>query len=253
MLKDEEILDLCLEYEGNPVKMNEAILYHYSVKHHDYSGGPYITINSPLYPIELLDLDIVPLILFYKGDISLLKTRKLSIIGSRFASTYGISITSQICEKLKDNFTLISGIAKGIDTIVHTSCVNNNDTIAVLGCGIDYIYPYENKDLFKQMENNQLLISEYPLLTKPTPEKFPQRNRIIAALGEKLIVTEANMRSGTFTTCNEAIKLSREIYVVPYPLITKDSGCNYLIQEGANIIYSFSVLDEIINSIDKIV
>ena len=127
-------------------------------------------------------------------------------------------------------------MAKGIDAVAHYQAIKNGRSIGILGCGIDRVYPKENLMLFQLMKDHQLLLSEYPGLVAPHRHHFPFRNRLIAALGSCLIVTEAQIKSGTLLTVNEALELNREVYVVPYNLGNEESGCNYLIKQGANII-----------------
>ena len=125
-------------------------------------------------------------------------------------------------------------MARGIDAVVHKHSLHS---IGVLGCGLDVHYPLENEDLYCEMAEHQLLITEYPPGVKPLRRHFPFRNRIIAALGEGVIVTQAALRSGTMLTVNEALDLGKEVYTVPYRLTDSEgAGCNSLLQQGANII-----------------
>ena len=245
-----ELLDYALFCDGNIQKMLQMMKKNEKAPSSEYDGD-YITILDEAYPQELLELSVPPLVLFYKGDISLLKGDKISVVGSRIPSRYGCNVTKEICSILSQKATLISGMAKGIDALVHSSCIPFAKTIGVLGCGIDVIYPKENRSLFREMALTQLIISEYPANVKPEKYHFPVRNRIIAALGNSLVVTEAGMKSGTFLTVNEALGLNKDIYVVPYPLLGEMSGCNYLIQQGANILADFSDVKKILNFIDK--
>ena len=129
-------------------------------------------------------------------------------------------------------------MALGIDSIAHQGSIDNEGkTIAVLGSGIDYIYPLANKKLYYDIINKGLVISEYPNLTSPKPINFKNRNRIIAALSNKVIVTEANLRSGTMNTVKWALDIGIDIYCVP-SRNNLNSGCNKLIQEGAKVIYN---------------
>jgi len=246
----EELISLALKYEGNYRRMYQAIKQKEKVEERRYEGNA-LTILDERYPKELLELKEPPLVLFYEGDLSLLNSNKIAVVGSRTPSRYGKSVTERICQTLSGSITLISGMAKGIDALVHKSCLPFGKTIGVLGCGIDYIYPWENEKLYAEMKLTQLLLSEYPAKIPPYKYNFPFRNRIIAALGKVLIVTEASMKSGTFLTVNEALNLNRDVYVVPYPLIDEISGCNYLIQQGANILCEFSEVEKLQNLFDK--
>ncbi len=128
-------------------------------------------------------------------------------------------------------------MAKGIDTYAHIGSMKHGKTIAVLGSGINFIYPKSNEKLYNDLADNHLIISEYPDMCIPRPYYFPFRNRIIAALASKVYVTQASIRSGTMITVNEALELNKDIYVLPYRIDDYfGSGCNYLIQQGANLI-----------------
>jgi len=246
----EELITLAVKYDGNYRRMYQAIQMKEIVEVIPYEGNA-LTILDKEYPKEFLELKEPPLVLFYIGDLSLLKTNKISVVGSRFPSAYGKVTTRRICEMLSNGVTLVSGMAKGIDAVVHKSCLPFGRTIGVLGCGIDYIYPRENDYLYSEMKLTQLLISEFPGKTPPYKYHFPFRNRLIAALGKVLIVTEANMKSGTFLTVNEALNLNRDVYAIPYPLSEDVSGCNYLIQQGANLICEYDEIVKLKNVFDK--
>lgn len=205
----------------------------------------YVTIVDGDYPIQLRELRYPPWILFYKGDITLLKRACVSIVGSRQMNDYGALITTQIATNLAKRYVLVSGLAKGIDALVHEIGVRHGKTIGVLGCGLGYIYPKCNQYLYDVMAAEHLLLSEYPAFVSPKKWYFPWRNRIIAALSKKCIVTQARCKSGTMLTVNEAITLNRDVYCVPYPLGEEaGSGCNLLIQQGAQIIISMEDIDE---------
>ena len=191
------------------------------------------------YPIQLKELRFPPWILFYEGNISYLKYSCVSIVGSRTALTYGSEITQMIVKKFAKDYVFVSGLAKGIDAVVHGTAIEVGKTVGVLGCGLDVVYPKCNDYLYKEMRKNHLIITEYPRFVKPEKHFFPWRNRLIAALGKVLIVTQARIKSGTMLTVNEAINLSKEICCVPYPLgEIEGEGCNLLIQQGAQIITS---------------
>lgn len=195
-----------------------------------------ITMFDKEYPKELLELAWPPFVLFYKGDISLLdKTHtRIAIVGSRMATDYSLSATKWLCTQNQDK-VIVSGLAKGIDACAHE---NATKTIAVLGCGIDYIYPLCNKCLFDEIENNGLLLSEYPGTTKPLGYHFPYRNRIVAALSTCVYVAECKHHSGTMTTINEALTLQKDVKVLPFDVFNakyNDVYNNQLINEGAMI------------------
>lgn len=204
-----------------------------------------ITIDEEIYPEILRQIDEVPYGLFYKGDISLLKDRIVAIIGSRNCSNYGIEVTKVLTKELNSyNITIISGGAKGIDTVAHkTTLETNGRTIVVLGCGIDIVYPAQNSILFKKIAETGLILSEFPPGTKPFSYNFPRRNRIISGLSEAVIVAEAAEKSGSLITANFAADQGKEVMVVPGSIFLKGCrGCNLLIKDGANVISSLEDL-----------
>ncbi len=230
----ELLISLAIKYQGNIFKIRKALKNNEQVALNELPKA--ITIVDSDYPLELLNLKYPPYVLFYEGNKELLKTRKISIVGSRKMCEYGKHVTIQIVNQLNDKYTMVSGLAKGIDSIVHQ---NAKDTIAVVGNGLDIRYPKENEWLYEQLFTSQLVLSEYPKGVAPTKENFPFRNRIIAALGESLVVTQAAKRSGTMLTVNSALELGKEVYTVPYRLYDiEGAGCNILLQQGANMIVS---------------
>ena len=198
----------------------------------------YVTIFDEEYPRALKQLSNPPLVLYYYGDISLIQDfRKcISIIGSRSADDYGIIATLDLSRELSEKYVIVSGLAKGIDAFAHQGAIEmEGKTVAVLGSGIDICYPIENAELYGKIKENQLLISEYPNFTEPTPEKFPWRNRIIAALSVATVVAQANQRSGTSITVRWALGLGRAVGAIPHAY-NDDSLCNTLIAEGAKLV-----------------
>lgn len=193
-----------------------------------------ITIYDDIYPKRLFNLKYPPLVIYYKGNIDLLNDDNcISIVGSRMACEYALKATKALCIANNDK-TIISGLAKGIDACAHE---NANKTIGILGCGIDYIYPRCNYELFNEIEKNGLIISEYPGYSKPLGFHFPFRNRIIACLSSKVYVMQSNSKSGTMTTINEALELGKEVKVLPYDVFSEfGTNNNHLIYEGASII-----------------
>ncbi len=238
MTISEKICDYAIYYEGNWSKIAKAISSKENVPH--YKCNHFITIEDEEYPDAFRNLRFPPWVIFYHGNINLLKKKCISIVGSRIASEYGITCTKKIVKQLSNEYVIVSGLAKGIDAISHEAAINENKhTIGVIGSGLLTHYPRCNEDLYQEMFRHELVISEYPDQVGVRKEHFPWRNRLIAALGEKLIVTEASYKSGTMLTVNEAICLSKEIYVVPYPLSDTESGCNLLANQGANVIYDW--------------
>lgn len=232
-----KLLYYAVKYVGNYDKITQALKLDENVEYIEYRGK-YITILDDCYPKSFLNLHKPPYVIFYKGDIKLLNSHCVSVVGSRRASGYGLSNTMKLVKNVGVDYTIVSGMALGIDACAHKSALDNKyKTIAVLGSGIDYIYPYKNKDIYNDILVNGLIISEFPGNTKPKPYFFPFRNRLIAALGSKLYVMQAGMRSGTLLTVNEALELNKEIYVLPYRIDDSEGlGCNWLILQGANIL-----------------
>lgn len=206
----------------------------------------YLTILDQQYPDSFRCLQYPPIVLFYKGNLSLLKKKAISVIGSRYPDKYGNDMTRLLVQRLKHKYVIVSGLAKGIDALAHESALHGGYTIGVLGCGIGEIYPRCNEYLYRQMEINHLLLSEYPSHTKPDAWHFPFRNRLIAALGDTCVVMAATLRSGTMLTVNEALSLNKNIVCLPYPLgVSAGEGCNQCIQEGAMILTNINDLDMI--------
>lgn len=197
----------------------------------------YITILDEEYPKELLNINEPPVVLFYKGDISVLKSRKLGIVGARDCTMQGREITKYISEAICDSITIVSGVAKGIDSIAQSTAIENGcNTIGVLGSGIDVVYPKVNKGLFQKIALNGVLLSEFIPGTQPLKQNFPRRNRIISGLSEGLIVVEASIRSGSLITVDYALEEGKNIMAVPGSVLnSKSLGTNKLIKEGAAI------------------
>ena len=189
-----------------------------------------ITIFDEEYPKQLLNLKCPPMVLYYKGNLNLLKDEAIGIVGSRQACEYAIKATECLVQA-NCNKVIVSGLAKGIDACAHENALK---TIGILGCGIDYIYPRCNYDLIKKVEKNGLLLSEYPGMSKPLGYHFPFRNRLIACLSSKVYVMQSTFASGTMTTINEALELGKEVRVLPYDIFNVfGENNNHLIYEGA--------------------
>lgn len=174
-----------------------------------------IEITNKLFPEKLRRIYNPPKKLYCLGNTNLLNTNIIAVIGARECSTYGKQMAKQIANELVDNnFTVISGLARGIDSYAHIGGIKK--TIAVLGSGFNYIYPNENIDLARNIiKNNGLLISEYAVDKMAEPQNFPERNRIISALSIGIIVVEAKLKSGTFITVDLGLDEGKNIYAVP--------------------------------------
>ena len=201
----------------------------------------YVSIlNKDYYPECLRNIYHPPFVLFYYGNVELLKScqnfQQLGVIGSRQNTEYGARMTKKLVEGVADKYLIVSGLAKGIDSIAAEAAIEaGGKTIGVLGSGINICYPTENYDLYKRMCKEQLVISEYPEGVTPSIEKFPLRNRIIAGLSQSVLVTEAGNISGTSITVTLALQMGRNIMCVPYPA-GENSACNRLIKEGAFLV-----------------
>ncbi|NLI94402.1 MAG: DNA-protecting protein DprA [Erysipelotrichaceae bacterium] len=199
----------------------------------------YLTIVDKNYPEAFRNMYRPPLVIFYYGDISLIEEQNIiAVVGTRKPSDYGKKHTRIITSELTEaGYVIVSGMAKGIDTLAHETCLNKNGkTVAVLGSGINNPYPKRNALLYQSIINNGgLILSEYPDKVEPKKENFPFRNRIVAALVRGILVTEAHAKSGTLITVGYGLMLGRDIYCVPHEIGTS-STCNRLIKEGAMLI-----------------
>lgn len=223
-------------YDGDWSRIAKAIVDHVEYKRQK-SDCTFVTIVDKEYPQCLKKLRFPPWILFYEGDLQLIEKPTLGIVGSRDMCNYAKQVIERLVKANQDK-VIVSGLAKGADAMAHR-CALNHRTIGVLGCGLDVVYPKENRELIEQMKKNDLVISEYPYGTKPLKHHFPWRNRLIAALSDHVVAVQAQMKSGTATTIMQAIELSKPVYCVPYPLTAQmGQGCNHLISQGAQILLS---------------
>ena len=209
-----------------------------------------ITIMDKEYPKKLHRIYDKPILLYAKGNTKLLNSlKKISIIGSRNCSEYGKMVTQKLSYMLaKKDYTIVSGMAKGIDSYAHKGTLTaKGNTIAILGSGVNYIYPEENKRLYnKILEQNGLILSEYGIDTKPIPEYFPARNRLISGISDKILITEASRKSGTMITANFAIEQGKTVYAVPGNITsTRSEGTNELIKDGAILVNSLEDITDV--------
>ena len=193
------------------------------------------------YPMLLKKIYNPPVILYCKGQPLQYKEDVVAIVGTRRFTPYGKSVTQKLTSDLiSNNITIVSGLARGIDTIAHKTTVEGGGrTISVLGSGLDVLYPAENKKLAEEICKKGTLISEFKLGTKPDRGNFPQRNRIISGLAHATVVVEAGDRSGAILTALNAVDQNRDIFSVPGRITDKQSiGANRLIRNGAIPVYS---------------
>lgn len=197
---------------------------------------------DPMYPKQLRQIYNPPALLFYKGKKNLLLSNCLSIVGSRKASEYSFHCVAGLVPKIVDRYTVVSGLATGVDTWAHQVTLDHlGNTIAVIGSSLDVAYPNKNAKLQQRIASTGLLLSEYPPGSQIKPWHFPQRNRIIAGLSEKVIVTEAKLKSGALITAELALDSNREVLAVPGRIDSAlSAGCNKLIQDGAIPLINFN-------------
>lgn len=240
----EYLKNVTIFYKGDYKKIHRHVELRKPIQN-AFTSEKFITICDDIYPKCLFHLQYPPYVLFYCGNINLLNTEMVSVVGSRNPSDYGRKATQSIVEVLKNKYTLVSGLAKGIDALVHQIALSNN-TIAIIANGLDISYPKENTCLQQELSNNHLILTEYPKGVAPQKHYFHSRNRIIAALGSKLFVLGAKEKSGTMITVNCALEINREVVVLPYP-IDDDTGkgCNLLIEQGASILTNLNEIDKI--------
>ena len=195
-----------------------------------------MTLNDSDYPPYLNEIYAPPPVLYIKGNRSVFKKHAISVVGTRHPTSYGkqaaVSITTGLVEH---NLAIVSGLALGIDTIAHETTIKNNGfTVAVLGSGIDKIYPRDNQVLAEKISQKGILVSEFPLGTAPEAFNFPRRNRIISGLSAAVLVVEAPERSGSLITAHYALQQGRDIFAVPGPITSPlSAGTFNLLKDGA--------------------
>lgn len=212
-----------------------------------FNQFPSLSILDKEYPENLIQIYNPPVLLFYQGDLTLLDTPKLSIVGSRDCTNLGTKSVQKLIRELENHFVIVSGLARGIDTAAHIACLKNGGkTIAVIGTGLDIFYPKENRDLQKYLTKHHLVLTEYESGQAPLKFHFPERNRIIAGLSQGTVVVEAKQRSGSLITCERAMEEGRDVFAVPGNILDgRSDGCHHLIQEGAKCLMTgLDILEE---------
>lgn len=237
------LLALVLKYNADWHRVYDAIVSKENIDEEDIDKlvssikSKYVLIVDDDYPENLKHFNRPPFALFYYGDISIVKSSDmcLGVVGSRENSHYGEQMTRELVRGVCDKLIIVSGLARGIDGIAAHECLKNGGkTVAVLGSGIDYCYPKCNIDLYNQIKQKGLLISEYPNDISPSEDNFPKRNRIIAGLSKNLLIPEAKKNSGTSITATLSIEMGQTVFCVP-ERAGVDSLPNYLISCGAKI------------------
>ncbi|MGB7753857.1 MAG: DNA-processing protein DprA [Candidatus Acidiferrales bacterium] len=209
-----------------------------------------LTWDEPEYPQRLREIYDPPPLLYVRGNIELLNRHLISIVGSRRPTPYGNQMAEKLARDLADRgLVIVSGLARGIDSCAHKGALSSltGATIGVLGCGIDVIYPKENKKIFAEMEKRGAIISEFAMGTFPGPQNFPIRNRIISGMAVGVVVVEGAQYSGSLITARLAMEFGREVYGVPGNATQPTSfGPNQLIKQGAKLVTSWEdVIEEL--------
>lgn len=202
------------------------------------SGARLVTFTSCDYPKSLFEISDPPPFLYVKGELRSSEV-SVAIVGSRRASSYGLMATANLAGALSSHgVCIVSGMARGVDTAAHKAALlAGGRSIGVLGCGIDQVYPPENRKLFEEMAQKGCLVSEFPLGTLPLAENFPRRNRIISGLSSGVLVVEAAEKSGSLITAQFALEHGRDVFAVPGNIsFAASRGCNRLIKQGAKLV-----------------
>jgi DNA processing protein len=234
-------------------QIDEALAWAEDPAHH------LLTWSHAAYPKALLESGDAPILLYANGSLDVLKRPALAMVGSRNCSQGGADTAEAFAEALaKSGVAIVSGLALGIDAAAHTGALragasagtiaaNYGSTIAVVGTGIDRVYPARNKTLAHSIAEHGLIVSEYPMGTAPLAENFPRRNRIISGLSLGVLVVEASMQSGSLITARLAGEQGREVFAIPGSIhSTFHKGCHYLIKQGAKLVESAQdILEEL--------
>jgi len=209
----------------------------------DKIGADVLTLATERYPELLRETYDPPIVLYAKGDFERAMAQPtLAVVGSRHCSTYGRNVAEMLARELAQRgVTIISGLARGIDSSAHRSAIEGGGlTVAVMGTGLDAIYPKENRKLADQIIEQGALITEFPLETPPLPQNFPFRNRVISGLSLGVLIIEGAERSGSLITARMAYEQGREVFAVPGNITSSKSfGPNYLIKDGAKLVQTW--------------
>ncbi len=202
-------------------------------------GATLLAWNEPAYPGRLREIYDPPTLLYVKGDVELLGRHGIAIVGTRRPTPYGNQVAQRLARDLTERgLVIVSGLARGIDASAHRGALEaaNGKTVAVLGCGIDVIYPKENRKLFGEIMERGAVITEFSMGSFPAPQNFPMRNRIIAGLALGVVVVEAAQYSGSLITARLAMDCGREVFGVPGNITQPGTfGPHQLIRQGAKL------------------
>lgn len=244
-LPDEQLKDLLGEKRADCFKKGmdersrrEAQRRYYHMKER---GILFLPLWDEAYPARLKEIADAPLALYGKGSLPESQKKTAAIVGARSCSMYGREMAKYFAAGLAGaGIVIVSGMARGIDGIAQLAALDaGGNSVAVLGCGVDFCYPPENRPLYERLEKEGCLLSEYPPGTEPQARLFPPRNRIISGLSDLVLVTEAREKSGTMITVDMALEQGREVYAVPGRITDRLSdGCNKLVKDGALVFLS---------------
>ncbi|MHB8170491.1 MAG: DNA-processing protein DprA [Thermincolia bacterium] len=201
-------------------------------------AGAYVVCHGEAdYPANLAHIPGAPPFLYIRGDLSRLTTKAVAVVGTRKASPYGLGMARRLGQQLTEaGIMVVSGMARGIDTAAHKGALTVGGTVAVLGCGVDVVYPKENIGLMEEIVANGAVVSEIPIGLGPKDWMFPARNRIISGLTMGTVVVEAEKRSGALITADFALEQGREVFAIPGPVTSSTSqGPHNLIKQGAKL------------------
>jgi len=238
----QEIIERMLEFDRDYFVRDEWRL----IRQH---GAAVIAFDAPDYPFLLKEIPDAPVLLYVKGRYHQADNLSLAVVGSRRSSLYGLTMAREFAGQLAElGFTVVSGLARGIDTAAHQGCLAaQSRTLAVLGCGLSQIYPRENERLGDEIAAHGAILSEFPMTMPPKAQHFPQRNRIISGLTLGVLVIEAARRSGALITSRYALEQGREVFALPGRAKDPQSqGTNGLIQQGAKLVTGVAdILEEL--------
>ena len=207
------------------------------------TGTVGVPMTDPRYPAPLREIYDPPVMLFARGRVELLQATLFGVVGTRRPTPYGLAATERLAGDLaRAGLVIVSGMARGIDTTAHKAALAaGGDTIAVLGCGVDVVYPAENRKLAEELAKKGLILSEFAMGSTAFPQNFPIRNRIISGIGVGLLVVEGAQYSGSAITARLAIDQGREVFAVPGNITSKMSwGPNLLIKQGAKLVQDWN-------------
>ena len=232
-------------HSGEPLKQAEKEI----AKAHQI-GARLLTWDEPAYPHRLREIYDPPPLLYVKGNLDFLDRHSLAIVGTRRPTPYGNQIAERLARDLADRgLVIVSGLARGIDSSAHRGALASvrGATLGVLGCGVDVVYPKENKKLFAEVEQRGAVLTEFPIGTFPAPQNFPIRNRVIAGMTLGVVVVEGAQYSGSLITARLGMEFGREVYGVPGNVTQPTSfGPNQLIKQGAKLVTSWEdVVEEL--------